>query len=881
MKYKHARRALRAGTDMADVPRSAYRRPATAKGLRAIEEGTLTWLDEDMYNNIGSAVLEQYLEEKNLEESFEVSHWSTGKVIVGIMIGAFFSGVTAYIGLKIGLAVSAALYIAYLLGMAFKWSPSEVNIAASATTGATHAATGFIFTFPAIFLLAYSPRYLVQGVPLISEPDIMQISFIGIIASMFAGFLGVMYFIIFRRVWLVEDPLPMPGFEAYVKILDIAADVNTGAADEAKKSLITVGVWTGITMAIMFVIDYPLVWGRKMASVPGSIADWIASTLSWGKSGLASIYTERWFHQPSSLTDPVSGEVIGYAPSNGITAYDPSNPFSYTFLGIEISPTLLAIGWFMKWRPALLVNLGSIVAWFYLIPLAVMMDVPVYDPQLGQHVRLSVYGDVTTTPLYPMVQWKAYKTIVQTIAIGAILGGGLLGLLKMAPTFKNIFGDIIKAFAGEKGEEYIEGKGWYEWPLYHIPIFMIISFVAMILIFVIGGFPVLAALIFAIVLTFTTFLLGAIAVRVMGETGIEPVSGTSFIVLMMLLLTFLLLDDFLGLTKEGAVLMALVGTTVFGSAISMSGTVVADYKNSLYIGNRPYHISKGNIMGVVPGAILGAGMAIFLSDLLAKGKIQLLAPQANAFASFTIILAEGQGDWGALALGFALGVFAEWATGMGTAFGLGMYLPTPATFPMLIGGWFRDKWEDKRLKPAVEKVREQEGGPAAERKRALMLMMTFMIAAGALTGEAFFGVEAAVFAVVDEFETEQTFTADDWDDGYMREYLGSELGMHETAMLTLVYHDADSGEVNSLTEWAIALNEKTLEDEPSAEQPCAIGSDSTTCSVPLGVVKWYPLARLAGFFVVNIVLAAGVAWLFIRAGIFGRSEETILEAEAV
>ena len=49
-------------------------------------------------------------------------------------------------------------------------------------------------------------------------------------------------------------------------------------------------------------------------------------------------------------------------------------------------------------------------------------------------------------------------------------------------------------------------------------------------------------------------------------------------------------------------MMALVGTTVFGSAISMSGTVVGDYKNSLYIGNRPYHISKGNIMGVVPGA---------------------------------------------------------------------------------------------------------------------------------------------------------------------------------------------------------------------------------------------------------------------------------------
>ena len=209
------------------------------------------------------------------------------------------------------------------------------------------------------------------------------------------------------------------------------------------------------------------------------------------------------------------------------------------------------------------------------------------------------------------------------------------------------------AFSGERGEEFIEGKGWYEWPLSHIPIFMIIAFFAMIIIFVIGGFPVLPSVIFSIVLLLTTFLLGAIAVRVMGETGIEPVSGTSFIVLLLLLTIFLNLP--LGLNKEESVLMALVGTTVFGSAISMSGTVVGDYKNSLYIGNRPYHISKGNIMGVVPGAILGAGVAIFLSKLLADGSIDLLAPQANAFATFTIIIAEGQGDWYALGLGFHAG----------------------------------------------------------------------------------------------------------------------------------------------------------------------------------------------------------------------------------
>ena len=266
----------------------------------------------------------------------------------------------------------------------------------------------------------------------------------------------------------------------------------------------------------------------------------------------------------------------GQSVSNGLTHFSADNPFAYTFLGIELSPTLFAVGWFMRMRTAFLVNLGSFVAWFFLIPMAVLFNVPVFtgiDALSGAPVYtpLQDYYDPFSGP----VQWVAYKSIIRTLAIGAILGGGILGLLKMAPTFISIFGDIGKAFGGEKGQEYIEGKGWYEWPLHHIPLFMILSFFAMIVIFWMGGFPVQAAIVFALVLIMTTFLLGAIAVRVMGETGIEPVSGTSFIVLLMLLGLFLGYGDFFGLAKEEAILIALVGTTVFGSAISMSGTVVA------------------------------------------------------------------------------------------------------------------------------------------------------------------------------------------------------------------------------------------------------------------------------------------------------------------
>ena len=107
-------------------------------------------------------------------------------------------------------------------------------------------------------------------------------------------------------------------------------------------------------------------------------------------------------------------------------------------------------------------------------------------------------------------------------------------------------------------------------------------------------------------------------------------------------------------------------------------------------------------MGVVPGAIIGAGVTIFLSIQLANGTIELQAPQANAFATFSVIFAEREGNLTLLLLGFLLGMFIEWAMGMGTSFGLGMYLKIPFTLPMLIGGYARDSWETK-LKPRIEK----------------------------------------------------------------------------------------------------------------------------------------------------------------------------------
>ena len=428
-------------------------------------------------------------------------------------------------------------------------------------------------------MLAADQQYWLADGPLIvlDSGETLRLAFVGIVASMFAGFLGVMYFIIFRRVWLVEDPLPLPGFEATLKMLDIASDVSSGAVEHARDSLKTIGFWTGITMIGLFLIEYPLIYikGKTLA-----MTDYLAELGTAEGFGVASFFSHAKIHQP--------GEVIG-GVAEGPAHFDADqlyNPFMYTYVGVALTPSMFAIGWFMKTRVAFLVNLGTIVGWFFLVPLAVAFNIPVYEGQLGASVPLqdlpgALYASCMASANLQSeidacgietgaVQMYAFSKAVRFIAIGAIVGGGIFGLLKMWKTFANIFVDIGKAFRGDSGKEYMEGKGWYEWPLAHIPIFMLLTFGAMIVIFMLGDFPILASVVFALILLMTTFLLGAIAVRVMGETGIEPVSGTSFIVLLMLFGVFLNFDEALGLSTQEAVLLGLVGTTVFGSAVCIS-----------------------------------------------------------------------------------------------------------------------------------------------------------------------------------------------------------------------------------------------------------------------------------------------------------------------
>jgi uncharacterized oligopeptide transporter (OPT) family protein len=404
----------------------------------------------------------------------------------------------------------------------------------------------------------------------------------------------------------------------------------------------------------------------------------------------------------------------------------------------------------MKFRVSVIVNLGTFITWFIIVPLAVAMNVPVFDASTAvYHTPMDYLGtafipgsSVTWGSAGVSPAYVAFAKVARPIAVGTILGAGITGLIKMIPTFRTAMSDVAGARKGGERRDFVKGRGWYEWPVSHIIPMTILTFIVVFFLFWFGfeGSNPLVAGIFATVLVTTTFALGAIAVKVMGETGTQPVSGTSFIVLIMLILIFI----GLGLPKETTAIIVLIGTTVFAGAISMEGDIIWDFKSGLYVGNRPYHLMKGELTGIIPGAIASVLAAVMFSQLLASGELPLVAPQANAFATIVQTFLGGSNLEmlvSFLLIGFAMGVLLELLTGMGTAIGLGMYFPLWLMVPMILGGAVRDFWEKRMLEP---KVKAENW---TEKQKTIKVLDTYMIATGLIVGEAILGTIVAIYFI--------------------------------------------------------------------------------------------------------------------------------------
>ncbi|WP_419166339.1 OPT family oligopeptide transporter [Candidatus Palauibacter sp.] len=139
-------------------------------------------------------------------------------IVLGILLSAVLSGANAYLGLKVGLTVSASIPAAVIsmaiLRMFREHNILENNIVQTAASAGESLAAGVIFTLPALILLRHW-----AGFPFLPTMGI----------ALCGGVLGVLFTIPLRRALIIEADLRFPEGVATAEVLKAGATGGSGA----------------------------------------------------------------------------------------------------------------------------------------------------------------------------------------------------------------------------------------------------------------------------------------------------------------------------------------------------------------------------------------------------------------------------------------------------------------------------------------------------------------------------------------------------------------------------------------------------------------------------------------------------------------------------
>lgn len=139
-------------------------------------------------------------------------------VVLGILLSAILAGANAYLGLKVGLTVSASIPAAVIsmaiLRMFRESNILENNIVQTAASAGESLAAGVIFTLPALIMLQYWQDF--EFLPT------MAIALTG-------GILGVLFTIPLRRALILEAKLQFPEGVATGEVLKAGTEGGEGA----------------------------------------------------------------------------------------------------------------------------------------------------------------------------------------------------------------------------------------------------------------------------------------------------------------------------------------------------------------------------------------------------------------------------------------------------------------------------------------------------------------------------------------------------------------------------------------------------------------------------------------------------------------------------
>ncbi len=298
-------------------------------------------------------------------------------IIIGVLLAIIFGAANAYLGLRVGMTVSASIPAAVIsMGVIRvimkKDSILESNMVQTIGSAGESLAAGAIFTLPALFLWANEGKT--------EAPNLLTISLIALVG----GILGVLFMIPLRNALIVKEHgvLPYPEGTACAEVLL--------AGEEGGTSAKTVFAGMGLSAVFKFITD-----GLKV--VPGVVT---APIRSLRTAFSAEVY-------PALLG-------VGYICGIKIA--------SYMFAGA-------LLGWFVL-IPAITIFGGPTTMYPGDVPIAQMYAEGGADAIWGSYIRYIGAGAVAAGGIISLI--KSLPLIVSTFkdSLKGLKGGTKAGSLR-------------------------------------------------------------------------------------------------------------------------------------------------------------------------------------------------------------------------------------------------------------------------------------------------------------------------------------------------------------------------------------------------------------------------------------------------------------------
>ncbi|MGD0296943.1 MAG: oligopeptide transporter, OPT family [Bryobacteraceae bacterium] len=607
---------------------------------------------------------------------------------LGIFLAFVFGAANAYLGMRAGQTVAATIPAAVIAMAlfripAFRGGILEQNITRTAASVGEALVAGAIFTIPAFMMVEIDGHRL--------WTDLRAHYWEATLVLLVGGLIGVFFIILLRRPLCVDAPLPWPESVASYEIVK----AGEATASDAPRYIFGAMAFGGLIQIL------------KSDKGIQIFQEYVEGFLAFPKSVIKHFNFEK---------QPI-GDVTHFG---GIPWSTPS-----------LSPALIGIGYIIGPELASVNVAGGVIAWWILIPLLLF-----FDPDLPRRIG-------TTDPA--TAAFSVWYNVVRPIAVGTMLVGAASTMFSMRSSLwtslRGIFAASTKAAHEEKSLDRTERDIPARWVVLSMLVLMI-PITAIYYYFTHGW---VAAIVAAVIMSISGFLLSAIGGYLVGLVGSsnQPLSGLTLAALIIAALVMLTI----GVTGLAGVAAVLGVAAVVCVACSVSGSLIQDLKAGHLLGGTPWKMEVVEIISVILLAFFLMGPIIALHEAnLATGGIggrALPAPQAGLMAQLAKGIVGGQMAWGLIAIGAAFGVaLLLFGARSPMLVAVGMYLPFDTSSAIFVGGLIKLIADRAARKlNAEQKLSFEEKGT--------------LLASGLIAGEAIVGILLAVLflAKVPSFAT--------------------------------------------------------------------------------------------------------------------------------